>query len=179
MTSGFELSGVILLSIGHVLLPSASCLHNTTLRSGAYHIIGRPMAHAIAGTPSASSRAANDAFLMLLLLCVVLWWVGVVYLRFGDLLVPSLQHLWQCALRFHYSVVSSLPGVCYPYLAGRSLEGREGRGGPGGGGGGVARRATFVLTTPTFTPDLPSPRRVPYIEQEWTANLSYKARCIS
>ena len=34
-----------------------------------------------------------------------------------------------------------------------------------------ARSATFVLTIPTLTPDLPSPRRAPQVNQDWTANL--------
>ena len=48
-----------------------------------------------------------------------------------------------------------------------------------GPGGVFARRATFVLPIPSLTPDLPSPRRAPQVDQEWAANLPYKAHCIS
>ena len=47
------------------------------------------------------------------------------------------------------------------------------------GGRVFVRHATFVLTIPTLTLDLPSPRRAPQVDQEWAANLPYKARCIS
>ena len=41
------------------------------------------------------------------------------------------------------------------------------------------RRTTFVSTIPTLTPNFPSPRKAPQVNQEWTANLPYKARCKS
>ena len=56
-----------------------------------------------------------------------------------------------------------------------------------GGGGGAcpahARRATFVLSIPTLTPESPSPeeppQRSPSSRPEWTANLPYKACRVS
>ena len=41
-----------------------------------------------------------------------------------------------------------------------------------------ARQATFVLTIPTLTPDLPSLEEPPVSKPEWTGNLPYKGGCI-
>ena len=51
---------------------------------------------------------------------------------------------------------------------------------PAGEWGGVcparARRANLVLSIPTLTLDLPSPRRAPQVNQEWTTHLPYKGK---